>query len=125
MIIGIGTDLVEIKRIDQACAKQGDRFIQRVLTEEESAVYQAFTSSQRQAEFLAGRWAAKEACAKAWGTGICKELSFQDMAILSNKSGQPQLFCLKIPYAIHLSITHTAHYASAYVVIEDRRSEHN
>ncbi|KAA9300590.1 MULTISPECIES: holo-ACP synthase [Aerococcus] len=118
MIIGIGTDLVEIKRIDQAREKQGDRFVHRVLTAEELACYQGFSSPKRQAEFLAGRWAAKEACAKAWGSGISKQLSFQDMCILSNKSGQPQLFCLKIPYAIHLSISHTDRYASAYVIIE-------
>lgn len=79
MIFGIGIDIVELHRIENMLSRQ-TRFPQRILTEAE---YARFTqlSDKRKIEFLAGRFAAKEAFSKAYGTGIGKELSFQDIEI--------------------------------------------
>jgi holo-[acyl-carrier protein] synthase len=88
MTIAIGTDIVEIQRIASALERQGDKFVQRILTESEMAEYQARGNS---VAFLAKRFAAKEAIAKALGTGIGRGISFQHMVVSNNAEGAPQV----------------------------------
>ena len=88
MTIAIGTDIVEIKRIANLLERQGDKFIQRILTESEILEYQARGDS---VPFLAKRFAAKEAIAKALGTGIGRGISFQHMIVSNDSEGAPQV----------------------------------
>ena len=84
-MIGLGNDLVEIARIEKILASdQAERFVKRVLTETELAL---FTQHKQAARYLAKRWAAKEAAAKALGTGIAGGVSFQDFEIVNNEQG--------------------------------------
>lgn len=88
MTIAIGTDIVDIQRIADAVERQGDKFVQRILTQSEISEYQARSHS---VSFLAKRFAAKEAIAKALGTGIGRGISFQHMIISNNAEGAPQV----------------------------------
>jgi holo-[acyl-carrier protein] synthase len=88
MTIAIGTDIVEIQRIASALERQGDKFVQRILTESEIVEYQARGDSL---PFLAKRFAAKEAIAKALGTGIGRGISFQHMIVSNDSEGAPQV----------------------------------
>ncbi len=115
MIVGTGIDIVEIGRIRKLVESQ-PRFPERVLTEKERAVYLQF-KEQRAIEFLAGRWAAKEAFSKAKGTGIGKELSFMDIEIENDPHGRPVVI-KPFMEGVHLSISHSEHYAIAQVIIE-------
>lgn len=85
-MIAIGTDILEIKRIDEVLSRLGDRFVRRILTEQEQAEYR---DSGQPARLLAKRFAAKEAIAKALGTGIGRGVSWQDMQVEHNDSGAP------------------------------------
>ncbi|WP_077624165.1 holo-ACP synthase [Sediminibacillus massiliensis] len=119
MIKGIGIDIIELKRI-QSSINKNDRFVQRVLTEKEREAYYAIKSPGRQVEYLAGRFAAKEAYSKALGTGLGK-LGFQDIEIQADEKGAPQLVD-KRGSGVHtfLSISHSKEYAVAQVVLEER-----
>ncbi|MEC1627030.1 holo-ACP synthase [Bacillus mojavensis] len=117
MIYGIGLDIIELKRIASMADRQ-KRFAERILTGSEFAQYQEL-SEKRKIEFLAGRFAAKEAFSKAYGTGIGKNLSFHDIEITKDSNGKPFIVCTKLSQAAaHVSITHTKEYAAAQVVIE-------
>jgi holo-[acyl-carrier protein] synthase len=88
MILGIGTDLVDIRRIEQTIARHGERFINRIYTETERA------RAERKANRIdtyAKRFAAKEACAKALGTGFRQGVFFRDMGVVNLPSGKPTL----------------------------------
>ena len=88
MILGIGTDLVDIRRIEQTIERHGDRFINRIYTEVERA------RAERKANRIdtyAKRFAAKEACAKALGTGFRNGVFFRDMGVVNLPSGKPTL----------------------------------
>lgn len=85
-MIGIGTDIIEIDRVEAVWRRQGERFSQRILTPAEQTQCAAKGKPWR---FLAKRFAAKEAIAKCFGTGIGTELSWQDMEIRSDESGAP------------------------------------
>ncbi|RBP87986.1 holo-[acyl-carrier protein] synthase [Cytobacillus firmus] len=115
MISGIGIDIAELERIRKIIARQ-ERFPERILTSKELDGYRCLTEKRR-AEYLAGRFAAKEAFSKAWGTGIGEELSFQDIEIEKDEKGKPYI---SKPFkdGIHLSISHSREYAVAQVVIE-------
>ena len=123
MTIAIGTDIVEIQRIASALERQGDKFVQRILTESEIAEYQARGNS---VAFLAKRFAAKEAIAKALGTGIGRGISFQHMIVSNNSDGAPQVE-LQANAAerlkqlggtnVLLSLSDEKNYALAYVAI--------
>ena len=123
MTIAIGTDIVEIQRIASALERQGDKFVQRILTESEIAEYQARGNS---VAFLAKRFAAKEAIAKALGTGIGHGISFQHMVVSNNTEGAPQVE-LQANAAerlkqlcgtnVLLSLSDEKNYALAYVAI--------
>src|ERR1700723_3784170 len=86
MILGIGTDLIEVTRIAKAYEKFGARFANRILLPDEIAYCE---SHRNPAPFLAARFAAKEAISKAFGTGIGAQLGWQDMEIRRRESGEP------------------------------------
>ncbi len=114
-IVGIGADLVEIRRVEEACKRE--RFVERVFTpaERESA-----GTGVRRAERLAGRFAAKEAVGKAFG----RPLSWQDVEIASDDLGKPIVVLhgnaaeIAGGARVHVSISHTREYASAFAVME-------
>ncbi len=124
MIVGIGTDLAAVPRIAAVLARHGDRFRRRVLVEAEQ---RAFTDAAAEARWFAKRYAAKEAVAKAFGTGIGAQLSFQDIVIGREASGRPTLAFtgqgallaarLGVVRA-HLTLSDEAEYALAFVVLE-------
>ncbi|KOP79580.1 holo-ACP synthase [Cytobacillus solani] len=115
MISGIGIDIVELNRIRKIYLRQR-KFVDRILTAKEKEIFNSLTE-ERQAEYLAGRFAAKEAFSKAVGTGLGGNLSFLDIEIEKDKKGKP--FISK-PFneGVHLSISHSKEYAVAQVVIE-------
>ena len=115
MISGIGLDIVELKRIKRILERQS-KFVDRILTEKEKEVYEKL-SSNRKVEYLAGRFAAKEAFSKAYGTGIGNSLSFLDIQVENDEKGKP-FFRYPEETGVHLSITHSAEYAVAQVIIE-------
>ena len=122
MIFGIGIDVVEVERVESSMAEFGDRFASRVFTDAERAYCD---SQKRPAIHYAARFAAKEAVAKALGTGIGKDLSWLDMEIRRRESGEPEVFLSGdgAQFAkdnnlgqIKISLTHAQHYAAANAV---------
>ncbi len=91
MILGIGTDLVDIKRIEHLVNTKGEAFIQRVFSKVEQIQAETRAQGPRRMAFYATRFAAKEACAKALGTGIRDGITFQDMVITNDALGKPLL----------------------------------
>ncbi len=88
MIIGFGSDLCDIRRIEEALAKFGDRFVRRCFTDVEQRKSDARAA---RAASYAKRFAAKEACAKALGTGIRRGVYWRDMGVVNLPSGQPTM----------------------------------
>jgi holo-[acyl-carrier protein] synthase len=86
MIYGVGTDIINIERVEQILNKNKDGFVHRVLSEHEQAL---FANKGDSAAYCAKRFAAKEAFAKALGTGIGRIVSFQDLTIRNNEQGKP------------------------------------
>jgi holo-[acyl-carrier protein] synthase len=127
MILGSGIDLVEIRRIQQSLERYGQRFLDRVYTSAE----QAYCLRKRKAaESLAARFAAKEAGAKALGTGISRGVNWLEIEVTREPGGRPTLHFhgraaeiaarMGVVHAA-LSITHTADLSMANVILEDRR----
>jgi holo-[acyl-carrier protein] synthase len=87
-VVGLGTDIVEVARIEAALGRTGERFAERILTDSEMLRFQQTSHPER---FLAKRFAAKEAAAKALGTGIAAGVSFHDIEISNNAAGKPEL----------------------------------
>lgn len=114
MIDGIGIDIIELSRVEEILNKQM-KFVDRILTPKEKELFEKL-NARRKIEFLAGRFAAKEAYSKANGTGIGSELSFLDIEIVPDERGKP--FFSKPPGKAHLSISHSRDYAVAQVIIE-------
>jgi len=128
MILGIGTDLANIERIASTLERFGDRFRDRVFSD----VEQAKASRRRdEAGTYAKRWAAKEACSKALGTGLRMGIAWRDMSVVNLRSGQPQmqltgwaaerLAAMTPPgheAVVHVSLTDDHPWAQAFVVIE-------
>jgi holo-[acyl-carrier protein] synthase len=88
MILGIGSDLVDVRRIERTVARHGERFLTRIFTDIERAV------AERRAnriETYAKRFAAKEACAKALGTGFRAGVFFRDLGVVNLRSGRPTM----------------------------------
>ena len=90
MIVGIGTDICNIERIERTLERFGDRFRNRVFTEIEQAKAERRKDT---AGTYAKRWAAKEACSKALGTGLRMGIAWKDMAVTNRRSGQPSHAC--------------------------------
>lgn len=131
MILGIGSDLCNIDRIEAVLARHGDRFRNRVFTEREQR--KAEGRPRAVAATYAKRWAAKEACSKALGTGLRMGISWKDMAVGNLGSGQPvmqvtgwaaeRLASMTPPgheAIIHVTLTDDQPWAQAFVVIEAR-----
>ena len=124
MIFGIGTDIVRIQRIDKNLQRYGERFASRILSDDE---FEGFKTSARKAHFLAKRFAAKEAAAKALGTGFRDGLSLRDISVTNDELGKPVLnFSPKAQEQLktrciggtHLSISDEHDYAVAFVTLE-------
>ena len=129
MIVGIGSDLSDIRRIQKSLDRFGDRFTNRVFTEVERARSEA--KPDRAASY-AKRFAAKEACAKALGTGVPRRgVHWNDMGVVNQRSGKPTMaltggaaerLASLIPEGmtpvIHVSLTDDHPYAQAFVIIE-------
>ncbi|AUM74748.1 holo-ACP synthase [Paracoccus jeotgali] len=128
MILGIGTDLANIERIQGVLDRHGDRFRNRVFTATELA---KAARRKDEAGTLAKRWAAKEACSKALGTGLRMGISWRDMAVDNLRSGQPVMtlsgwaaerLATMTPAGysalVHVTLTDDHPWAQAFVVIE-------
>ncbi len=129
MILGIGSDLCDIRRIAQVMDRFGDRFLQRVFTQAERARAARRTAGLHAGTF-AKRFAAKEACAKALGTGFSRGVFHSDMGVVNLPSGQPTLALTGGAAArlreitppgqvamLHLTLTDEHPYAFAQVMI--------
>ncbi|KAB7614809.1 holo-ACP synthase [Amylibacter sp. SFDW26] len=130
MILGVGTDLANIERIQGTLERFGDRFKNRVFTEIEQ------TKAERRKDVAgtyAKRWAAKEACSKALGTGLAMGISWKDMAVKNLSTGQPTMelsgwaeerLLEMTPEGhdafVHVTLTDDHPWAQAFVVIEAR-----
>ena len=128
MILGIGSDLSDIRRIEKTLERHGERFTHRIFTDVERA------RSERKADRAASyakRFAAKEACAKALGTGMRRGVFWRDMGVVNMRSGQPTMALTNGAAArlaeimpaghtavIHLTLTDDHPYAQAFVIIE-------
>jgi len=120
MIRGIGIDIIEVKRIKKIMEDYGDRFLKRILTDNEINYCMKFSKPELH---LAGRFAAKEAYSKAIGTGVGKSYSWKDIEILNNERGKPYIVHIKESeysgFKYEVSISHTEEYACAAVSCED------
>ena len=85
---GIGTDIVQVNRVQESLDKLGDRFVKRILTESEIVI---FNERAQSISFLANRFAAKEAISKALGTGIAKGVTFKNIEVLPDSLGAPKV----------------------------------
>lgn len=114
MIVGIGIDMVELSRIEQIVLGKVT-FLRRILTPKEYELYEAL-SHKRKIEFVAGRFACKEAFSKAFGTGIGK-VGFQDIEILKQENGAPIVTNSPHSGKVFVSISHTDSYAVAQIIL--------
>ena len=132
MIIGLGSDLIDIRRVEKTLERHGPRFIARVFTEIET---EKSERRKARAASYAKRFAAKEACAKALGTGISRGVFWRDMGVVNLPGGKPTMHLTGGAWArlavllpegreafIHLTITDDFPLAQAFVVIEARRT---
>lgn len=133
MIIGIGNDIVDIRRIERAFARFGDRFARRCFTPTEIAKAHSRRAAGTEMEVYAKRFAAKEACAKALRTGFAKGVHMKDIGVVADPSGAPiielsggalsrlqELTPAGHNAYIHLSLSDEPPYSTAYVVVEAR-----
>jgi holo-[acyl-carrier protein] synthase len=125
MVIGLGTDLIEIERIERSVARFGERFLERVFTPGEIAYCHAKKGS---AESFAARFAAKEAGAKALGTGISRGVSWKEFEVKRKPGQRPELHlsgrAAEVAHELgvkrmSLSLTHSREMSMAVVVAED------
>ena len=133
MILGIGADLCSIERVEATLARFGDRFRRRVFTERELATAARRAGAGLEAATLAKRWAAKEACSKALGTGLRMGIAWKDMGVANLRTGQPVMtltgwaaerLAAMTPEGhaavVHVTLTDDHPWAQAFVVIEAR-----
>lgn len=125
-LVGLGTDIAEIERIENALFRSGEAFARRVLADVEM---EKFAQLKQKGRYLAKRFAAKEAASKALGTGIAQGVTFHDFVISNDELGKPvltlhnkaaQLAQQMAITAIHLSISDERHYAVATVIYESK-----
>jgi holo-[acyl-carrier protein] synthase len=124
MILGVGTDIIEVARIQASYERFGERFLNRILHDNEIAYC---LSHKSPAPFLAARFAAKEAISKAFGTGIGARLSWQDMEVGKRESGEPfvilhgngkKLLEERGGRIVLISLSHTQQHATAVAILE-------
>lgn len=119
MIVGMGIDNIELSRITTAMLRS-DRFIKKLLTTKELSKANQL-NGQQLIEFVAGRWAAKEAFGKAYGIGIeTKGLGFQDLEVIYDLNGRPYFSHAPFQGNVQLSISHSKTEAVAVVVLEEK-----
>jgi holo-[acyl-carrier protein] synthase len=118
MIIGLGSDIVDIRRIERTLERHGDRFLERVFTPLERAKA-AKRTQKLQAATLAKRFAAKEAAAKALGTGFSAGVFWRDLGVVNLSSGQPTLRLTGGAAARLASITPAGHAAQVALTMTD------
>ena len=130
MILGLGLDIVELSRMQRSWERFGERLAARILHPEELTVMHTKPAAQ----FLASRFAAKEAAVKALGTGFAEGIAFTDIAVYSLPSGQPYLRLYGNAHTrmemmeanrIHLSLTHSKETVAAVVIIEQTQEARN
>ena len=123
MIFGIGTDIVDITRMQGNLDKHGDKFARRILTEKE---FTEFETKNKKASFLAKRFAAKEAAVKAMGTGFSQGISLHHVGVVNDSAGKPILEFLDVAERFlkennikesHLSLADERDYAVAFVTL--------
>lgn len=117
-IIGIGADIVNIKRIEKICKKNKDSFLKKIFTKQEIKTLKNIKSNQNSK--IATRFAAKEAFSKALGTGFGKNLSFLNLEVLSNEEGKPYFLIKNKKYknlTCFLTISDDYPWALAFVVL--------
>ena len=127
-MISSGVDIVSLERIEKAIGKHEKAFLERVCSQEEIALYEAIGSPSRKVEFLAGRFAAKEAVAKALGTGLGTEgVAMTELQIRKKESGAPEVvlkgraeevYRKQNGRSISISISHDAGMAVAFCCLE-------
>lgn len=130
MIYGIGTDIIQISRIEDALARHGERFAEKVLGPQELEKYRHRKAkvAVRGLRFLATRFAAKEAFSKAIGLGLRMPMTWRALQTLNNPSGKPvvvasgalQAFMEQNKLSAQVSITDEADYAIAFVIVEKK-----
>lgn len=129
MIVGIGTDIIEIERIKTMLDRHGDRLPQRLLTEAE---FQRYTEAPQKVSWLAKRFAAKEAAAKALGTGIAEGVSWKHIEVTNDALGAPLLVLHEVALqraqalganTFHVSLSDERTFAVAYVILEGRSGQ--
>ena len=125
MILGTGFDLTALPRIKALLEKNGERFLARILTEDERAALP--TEADRRVAYVAGRWAAKEAAVKALGSGFSAGIGFHDVEVVTLEGGRPELRLHgraselardKGVTSLHISISHERDMAGAMVILE-------
>jgi holo-[acyl-carrier protein] synthase len=130
MIVGIGTDLCDIRRLQETLSRRGDRFAQKVLGPQEYAVYtqRGARLPLRGLRYLATRFSAKEAFSKAVGLGIRMPMTWRACEILNEPSGKPYIVLNGAlaewfdarGWVAHVTVTDEGDYASAFVVVETK-----
>lgn len=128
VIVGVGTDIADVRRIDAALARHGLRFAERVLGAHELQVFHARRARlpSRGVRYLATRFSAKEAFSKAVGLGLRTPMSWRACEVVNAPSGQPQIrlngalaeWFEARQWVAHLSVTDETDYAAAFVVVE-------
>lgn len=122
MIVGIGTDIVEVHRIKSAIENLGEKFKNKMFTQKEIDYCEQF--KLRKYSHYAARFAAKEAFSKAIGTGFARGFNFKEVSVNNDESGKPEILLdgdMKIKYCdynIKLSLSHSDTNAIAYIIME-------
>ena len=132
MIVGIGTDICDIRRIEATLGRRGERFVERVLGTREIDVYHARSarSAARGVRYLATRFSAKEAFSKAVGLGIRMPMTWRACEIVNAASGKPEIalngaladWFDERRLVAHVTLTDESDYAAAFVVVESRET---
>jgi|TARA_Y100000310_G_scaffold311826_1_gene358505 holo-[acyl-carrier protein] synthase len=123
MILGIGTDIVGVARVSRIYEKYGKRFLDKILTPDEK---EYCLSHENPSQYIAARFAAKEATAKCFGHGIGAKMEWKHIELRRRKSGQPYIqfsehalktFC-NLECEVYISVSHTKEYATATAIVE-------
>ena len=123
MIVNIGTDIIEVARIQKMIDEYGDKFLKRIYTETEIEYCESF--GKRKYEHFAARFAIKEAFSKAIGTGLTNSFAFNEVGIANLQTGKPELILegeMKKRWSdkiFHISLAHTEGNAIAFVIMEE------
>ena len=128
MIVGVGTDVCDVRRIEATLARRGERFAERVLGPSEQQVFAARRArvQTRGVRYLATRFSAKEAFSKAIGMGMRMPMTWRDCEIVKARSGKPEIalrgaladWFAQRGLRAHVSVTDESEYAAAFVVVE-------